>query len=322
MYVTATRATRCGREKHMGVPVVEEEDLRLFCLCADPAQVDIRKLKKLKTIPTPRVGDADDAVVFAPAATKHTKPAKPARTLPVEDVDDGVGGGFAQAMGRPKKKRAPSEDSASEVDVAELPGLTRDDKYKMVQETNLLIRQHGLPFDAVTTRDSAVDVQKKRDAVVREAARSGVVEGLVSMLQMFAPFIEIAVTLRFPALRIQGWGAFMVKNVGYMRGPLADIYNRYFTMFGVNTNPFVALAVIVFGSMGGFALLNYMGMSPSNMDTFFAVAAPMCGMVNTPPPSQVAVHAAVASAPPPVARNPPPPAAASVRPRPTMQPPA
>lgn len=305
----------------MGVPVVEEEDLRLFCLCADPTQVDIRKLKKLRTVPTPRVGEADDHVVMAAPPPSAPKP-KPARTQPVEDVDDGVGGGFAQAMGHRKKKRAPSEDSASEVDVADLPGFTRDDKYKMVQETNQLIRQHGLPFDAVTTRDSAVDVQKKRDAVVREAARSSVVEGFVNMVQMFAPFVEMAITLRFPTLRIQGWSAFMVKNVGYMRGPFADIYNRYFTMFGVNTNPFIALLLIVFGSMAGFAVVNYMGVSPSSMDTFFAVAAPMCGMVNSPPPAQVAVHAAVTPAPAPVARNPPPPAAAPARPRPTMQPPA
>lgn len=308
---------------------VNEDDLHLFVLCADENWVDMDKLKCVHTVKgaarAPDPSDSDDEAPTKAVGPDASKAAPKKRNDATSSEDDAEG--FAAALSksatrhhgeaRKKKKRA---HSGSE---EELDTHGQQEKQRLVMETGRLIREHNLRhFDAPNMRDSLVDVHKKYDAVMRETSVSTGVEGILSWLYMGAPVVEMMVLMKFPALKINGWSTIIRTNIDWFRDPATQLWRQHMLMFGPSCSPWVAIALLLFGSLGAVALCNYMGFNPMMCNSGITMAAFLLGMRHVPPPSQA--PAATAPPPPqpaPQRPAPPPPTAASGNRR-TMQPPS
>jgi len=311
---------------------VNEDDLHLFVLCADENWVDMDKLKRVHTVKgtarAPDPSDSDDDGPTKAVGQDGTAAKAAPKKRDATSSEDDAAEGFAAALnksaarhhGESKKKKKRDRSGSEE----ELDTHGQQEKQRLVMETGRIIREHNLRhFDAPSMRDSLVDVHKKYDAVMRETSVSTAVEGILSWLLMGAPVIEMMVLMKFPALKINGWSTIIRTNIDWFRDPATQLWRQHMLMFGPSCSPWVAIALLLFGSLGAVALCNYMGFNPMMCNTGITMAAFMLGMRHVPSPSQT--HAAPAAAPPPpqpAQRPAPPPPSAAQGNRRTMQPPS
>lgn len=329
-------ATCIVRQNHktMGL-TVNEDDLHLFVLCADESMVDMDKLKRVHTVKgttrAPEPSDSDDDSTPVTKAVDHSaKPAASGKKRNDDTSSEDGGEGFAAALNKSSKhhhgdKKKKKRNNSDSEDNDEQDAYSQQEKQRLIMETGRLIREHNLrQFDAPTMRDSLVDVNKKYDAVMRETSVSTSVEGILSALSHFAPLIEMFVLMKVPALKISGWASVIRANIDWMRDPATQLWRKHMLMFGPSCSPWVVIALLLFGTLGAVALLNFMGFNPALCNSFIAMAAPLLGMRRVLAPSTYSAAPAMPTPQAPVQRQAPPPAAAATAQgsRRTMQPPS
>lgn len=257
----------------MAISAFNEDDVRLFAICADPGKVDLEKLSDLP-------------VSAEPPQKVKVKPPK------VKEPGHSSEEGFEEAVSkyiRPKKASQAShksskrqhEGTASEEDLSH----SAADKQRLVAETTRYIREYGLSYDPPTTRDRFVDIQKKHATVLRETQLPNVVEDMLTLFLRGLPLLEKAIMMFFPALPVRGWAQFLQMHAGYIRGPLITIWRRHFLVFAMQENPYLALGIVLCGSLAVVVAANIMGLGPSQSYLMVSLGAHVLGLENTPAPA-------------------------------------
>lgn len=272
---------------------VDEDDLRLFLVCSDPAQVDMERVKRIHTTNAPRRDKSSDS----DAETKAVNPKAKRAQL---DSSSEAGEGFAAAMqrvnksakgasGKSTKVRGPvrrgdsDSDSLSEEEPAKDDQFAQKEKQRLVSEIRKLVEQHSLPHRVPSLREPLRDITIVHDAVIREASVGPGVEAFLTVVTACAPLLEAVVMSRQSMVNIRGWSTVFVANVDWYRGPVTELWRLYMLRFGPS-NPWTNIALLTFGSMAGVAFMNYYQKNPATINLAFNIVCPILGMTKTPAP--------------------------------------
>jgi hypothetical protein len=292
----------------MAIPIINEHDLRLFALACDQSLVDMERLQNMPVTNDVNYDTNTEPAEVPAAKIKSKKP----KTQKVTFVDEASADGddfeseIARASGAARNSvpftpgdmsDADEDDEDAEYD---LPPMSMQDKHALVMETSRLIRDYGLPYDPPTLRDDPIDIMKKHDAVLRETSTTHGVEQVLVWLKYGVHFLE-------PILKNK-------SNINFIRGPATELWRRYMLMFGKVSNPFLALGIILIGSLVATVAANMMGFGVSSVQNMFSFVAPFAGLTQTPPPvvtqsppMGTGTGAAPRAAPPPTRQRPAPP---------------
>jgi len=312
---------------------VEENDLRLFVLCANEDEIDRNRLTSIKTVQSQpesskqkskenaKSESENNEMVMEPTRRhSHSKKKESVKEKSHSSGSSSSGLDFESAVTKCKSKKkvktTPNVQSSSEVDEEIERRVCAAEKRMKLEETNRMATLLGLDVKC-HPKDDIVDIRRKHDWVMRENSVKKGINTIMFWIPLGATMIEKFIVSKMPFLEVNGWSRVIIQIKGYLHQPLEALWRRHMLMFGMNMDPLYVLCLIIFGSMMLVMLCNKFDMN--SIDVSSSAVSMFCTFVgvtkvneNTPSNTASVVQ--------PVKSTPPPPPPAAVPPPVTTQP--